>query len=110
MWPSYEEHVKKYWENNTTIDRINVDGDYCKENCRWATFKEQNNNRRDNSYVEIDGKVYSTKQFAMKFNVKYGTAKYRMRMYREWKMSYETLTNVWSCSKNKRRKFTSKKK
>lgn len=35
-----------------SIDRINVDGDYCKENCRWATNKEQCNNMRKN--VRID--------------------------------------------------------
>jgi hypothetical protein len=31
-----------------TLDRINVFGNYCKENCRWATRKEQGRNKRKN--------------------------------------------------------------
>ena len=51
MWESYEAHVKEYGERGTTIDRIDVNWNYCKENCRWATMKEQANNRRNNTYV-----------------------------------------------------------
>lgn len=45
MWDSYNEHVKLYWEKETTLDRINRDWDYCKENCKWSTRKEQMYNR-----------------------------------------------------------------
>lgn len=38
-----------------TLDRIDYNGNYCKENCRWATVKEQNNNTSANIIVTYNG-------------------------------------------------------
>ena len=58
MYDSYIEHCNKYWEKNTTIDRIDSNWDYCKENCRWATIQEQASNKKKNIIIEVDWEKY----------------------------------------------------
>lgn len=42
-----------------TLDRINNEGDYSPENCRWASRKQQNDNRRGTTLIEHGGAVRS---------------------------------------------------
>jgi hypothetical protein len=43
------------YKKGLSIDRIDVNGNYTPENCRWATSIEQGRNKRSNIYVEING-------------------------------------------------------
>lgn len=55
----FEEWANKAgYEDGLTIDRIDVTGNYCPENCRWADFKTQSNNKTNTIYVIHDGEKY----------------------------------------------------
>lgn len=45
MFRSYLRHLNKFGTYETTLDRIDSKKDYCKENCRWATWEEQKKNQ-----------------------------------------------------------------
>lgn len=60
MYSSYKEHVREFWEKNTTLDRIDVNWNYCKENCRRATWDEQRNNTQKSKKIEYNGVIYSS--------------------------------------------------
>lgn len=73
-----------------TIDRINANGNYTRANCRWATVREQNRNKRNSRWIEFDGKRLRLIDAAHLYGVvSYGTVK--ARIDRGWN-ALEALT------------------
>lgn len=60
----YEWAIKNGYDESLTLDRIDTNGNYEPNNCRWTTWKVQQNNRRNNRLVEINGVVRTLQQWA----------------------------------------------
>lgn len=67
------------YDDVLTLDRIDNDGNYCPENCRWTDQKTQCNNKRNNHFVTFKGKTLTMAQWAEELNVSYNAIKYRVK-------------------------------
>ena len=78
-WMKFEGFIDDMGEcpPGMTIDRKNNDQGYEKDNCRWATSKEQSNNRSSNINITINHETKTLKQWCEQFGVKYTTAYWR---------------------------------
>lgn len=71
----YQWAIANGYDETKSIDRINVNGNYCPDNCKWSTSKEQANNKRNNIILEYNGKSLTLKQWSEQdeVRIKYGT-------------------------------------
>ena len=87
----YDWACKNGYSEELTIDRINVNGDYEPNNCRWADVKTQNNNRTSNIRITIGNATKCLKEWCDVFDVSY--SKIHARYIRNGFISIDDLFN-----------------
>ena len=76
----YNWSMENGYKKGLQIDRIDNNGNYCPENCRFVTPEENCRNKRNNLLVEVDGVVYCFTEALEKFGkVSRTTAQYRIK-------------------------------
>ena len=60
LYPSWVEIRKKYPANEISLDRIDNDKSYTKDNCRWVHYKDQYKNMNDENEISLDNGIVKT--------------------------------------------------
>lgn len=66
------------YNDKLTLDRFDNYGDYCPDNCHWATVAEQNRNRTNNRNIEYRGETKTLAEWSRELNLNYWTLIYRL--------------------------------
>lgn len=74
----YNWAVNNGYKKGLTIDRIDVNGNYEPNNCRWISNLKQQNNKRNNRYLIYNGKKMTCSEWARELNIPIGTISYRV--------------------------------
>lgn len=90
-WKKFENFLADMGERpeGMSIERMDNDGDYSPENCRWASRVEQANNMSSNRFLEFQGVRHTCAEWARKIGIRYATLQDRLRQ--GWSVE-DTLT------------------
>lgn len=75
----YEWALNNGYDDNLTLDRIDVNGNYEPSNCRWATREVQENNKRSNRFLTFEGRTLTMAQWSREMKINRNTLDKRIK-------------------------------
>ena len=96
----YNWAVENGWTEESSgisLDRVNVNGDYCPENCRWSDVIQQANNKRNTTMLTARGETKPISEWARDVGINYRTI--RSRLNYGWSVDDAIFTPVGCVSK-----------
>lgn len=95
-WLSFENFkiwaVKNGYQPGLTIERVDNNGNYSPENCKFIRKQDQNSNRRNTVVISFDGKNMNIEQWAKYLGLKRGT--FDSRLKRGWSIEKAITTTI----------------
>jgi hypothetical protein len=79
----YNWAINNGYTDELSIDRIDVNGNYCPENCRWITMYEQQNNKRTSVMITYNGKTQNLKMWCDELNLNYDAIRCRYQKHKD---------------------------
>lgn len=93
-WMNFEnffEDIGNSYEKGLSIERIDVNGDYCSENCKWIPIKEQAKNKRNVEIYTYNGVRKNLPDWCKEFGLEYSMVRVRIRIL-GWSFEKALLT------------------
>lgn len=88
---SFYQDMQAGWQKGLTLDRIDNNGNYSKDNCRWATRKQQALNRRNTRMISFSGQERTLTDWSPIVNVSRSTLAQRLYCY-GWSIERTLMT------------------
>lgn len=106
-WQDYQTFKKWAYENgydekarmhDCSIDRIDPNGNYCPENCRWADIQTQAENKTAIRLYEFNGERHTVSEWARRYGIKKSTLSWRL-VKLGWPIEKALTMKPWECNR-----------
>lgn len=87
--------INSGYQENLTIDRIDVNKGYNPQNCRWSDYLTQGNNKRNNRKLTLNGKTLNLSQWSRITGIKENCIRERLRRGWNDEKTLTTPTGKW---------------